>query len=99
MSKAKFDSLPKAGQDAIVKNSGMAIAKLFSDNISAYNAKLMKKLEDDPKHTVVIPSKADKDAAQPIFDSVINAWLTKSPDNKPMLDLVQTEIAAVRAGK
>ena len=99
MSKAKFDSLPKAGQDAIVKNSGMAIAKLFSDNISAYNAKLMKKLEDDPKHTVVMPSKADTDAAQPIFDSAINTWLAKSPDNKLMFDLVQAEIAVARAGK
>jgi len=97
MSKAKFDSLPKAGQDALLKNSGMALAKLFSDSISTYNASLMKKLEDTPQQTIVMPSQADMDAAKPIFDTVINAWLAKSPNNKRMFELVQAEIAAVRA--
>jgi len=99
MNKSKFESLPKAAQDAIIKNSDMGIANLFSDNITKYNEELMKKLAGNPQDTIVTPSQADMDATQPLFDSVINAWLAKSPRNKELLDAARAEIAAVRAGK
>lgn len=99
MSRAKFNTLPKVAQDAIMKNSGMAIAKMFSDSITAYNDKLLKELAADPKNKLIEPSQADIAAAQPAFDSVINAWAAKSPENKQLLADVRAEIAAVRAGK
>lgn len=99
MNKAKFDSLPKAGQEAIRKHSGLWMAKLFSTSITTYNNQLMKKLSDDPKRTVIFPTPADQNAAQMVFNGVISAWAAKSERNKQLLQRVRDEIAAVRAGK
>jgi len=99
MSRAKFNGLPKPVQDAIVKNSGMAIANSFSDRITKYNETLMQKLAANPQDTIVTPSQADTDATQPIFNRVIDAWVAKSPRNKELLELARAEITAVRDGK
>ena len=99
MNKSKFDSLPKPAQDAIIKHSGMWTANLFNANITTYNAELVKRLADDPKRTLVTPSAADLASAQIAFNSVIKTWTEKSPRNKQLLELVQGELAAVRAGK
>jgi TRAP-type C4-dicarboxylate transport system substrate-binding protein len=99
MNRTKFNSLPKAGQDAILKYSGMWTAHQFATNITAYNEGLMKKLTSDPARTIVTPTPADADTAQAAFDKVIDTWAAKSPGNKKMLELVRAEIAAVRTGK
>ena len=99
MNKKKFDSLPKAGQDAIRKHSGMWTAQRFNDGIGAYNDSVVKQLQADPKRRVVFPSQADLDAMKPAFKSVIDAWTAKSPRNKELLSIVEAEIANVRAGR
>lgn len=99
MNKAKFNSLPKAGQDAIRKHSGLWMAQLFDTTTTTYNSTLMKKLIDDSKRSVVFPTQSDLAAAQPAFNAVINAWVAKSARNKQSLELVRNEIVAVRAGK
>jgi TRAP-type C4-dicarboxylate transport system substrate-binding protein len=99
MNKAKFDSLPKAGQDAIRKHSGLWIAQLFDTSITAYNNELMKTLTGDPKRSVVFPSSADEAVIQRAFNTVVDAWVAQSPHHKQLLGLVTEEIAAVRAGK
>ncbi len=99
MNKKKFDALPKQAQDAIRKYSGDWTAVRFNEGIGAYNDSLVKQLEADPKRKVVFPSQAELDAMQPAFKSVIDAWVAKAPRNKELLDMVQAEIARVRAGK
>ena len=99
MNKKKFDSLPKAGQDAIRKYSGEWTAARFNTGIGEYNASLVKQLQADPKRKVVFPSQQELDAMQPAFRSVIEAWAAKSPRNKELLGHVQAELATLRGGK
>jgi TRAP-type C4-dicarboxylate transport system substrate-binding protein len=99
MNRKKFDSLPKAGQDAIRKYSGEWTAALFNKGIGDYNDSLVKQLLADSKRKVVFPSQAELDSMQPVFRSVIEAWASKSPRNKELLAMMQAEIASVRAGK
>ena len=99
MNRKKFDSLPKAGQDAIRKYSGDWTAARFNEGVGAYNDTVVKQLQEDPKRKVVFPPPADLEAMQPAFKSVIDAWLAKSPRNKELLTMVEAEIANVRAGR
>lgn len=99
MNRKKFDSLPKAAQDAIRKYSGDWTAARFNDGVGAYNDTVIKQLQEDSKRKVVFPPQADLDAMQPAFKSVIDAWTAKSPRNKELLALVEAEIANVRAGR
>ncbi len=99
MNRKKFDSLPKAGQDAIRKYSGDWTAARFNEGVGAYNDSVIKQLEADPKRKVVFPPQADLDAMQPAFKSVVDTWTAKSPRNKELLALVEAEIANVRAGR
>ena len=99
MNKKKFDSLPKAGQDAIRKYSGEWTAARFNKGIGDYNDSLVKQLQADPKRKVVFPSQAELDSMQPAFKGVIDAWSAKSPRNKELLGLLQAEISSIRSGK
>jgi len=99
MNRKKFDSLPKSAQDAISKYSGEWTAARFNQYVGAYNDKVIKDLQADPKRKVVIPTQADLDAMQPAFKSVIDAWLAKSPRHKELLALVEAEVVKVRASR
>lgn len=99
MNRKKFDSLPKAAQDAIRKYSGDWTAARFNEGVGAYNDSVIKQLQEDSKRKVVFPPQADLDAMQPAFKSVIDAWTAKSPRNRELLALVEAEIANVRAGR
>jgi TRAP-type C4-dicarboxylate transport system substrate-binding protein len=99
MNKKKFDSLPKAGQDAIRKYGPEWTAPRFNKGIGDYNDSLVKQLQADPKRKVVFPSQAELDGMQPVFKGVIDAWAAKTPRNKELLGLVQGEIANFRSGK
>jgi TRAP-type C4-dicarboxylate transport system substrate-binding protein len=97
--KKKFDSLPKAGQDAIRKYSGEWTAARFNDGIGAYNDSLVKQLQDDGKRKVIFPSDAELAQTRTLFQPVITEWAAKSPRNQELLKLVEGEIARVRAGR
>lgn len=99
MNKAKFASLPKAGQDAIRKFSGGWTAERWINGIGAYNETLVKQLQADAKRKVVMPGAAEHEAIQKQFKPIIDAFAAKSPRNKEMLAQVEAEIAALRAGK
>jgi TRAP-type transport system periplasmic protein len=99
MNKKKFDSLPKAGQDAIRKYSGEWTAARFNKGIGDYNDSLVKQLQADPKRKVTFPSQSELDSMQPAFKTVIDGWAAKAPRNRELLGLVQAEIANVRAGR
>lgn len=99
MNREKFESLPQAGQDAILKYSGLWTAERFIDSITAYNDSLVEKLKADPNRTVSFPPQSDFEAIQPTFDRIIETWAAASPRNQELLDIVRAEIAAIRAGQ
>src|SRR4051794_6223778 len=92
MNRKTFDSLPKAGQDAIRKYDMDYINKLYIDSMLEYDASLVKKLQSDPKRKVVFPDAADQKAAQAAFEPVIKAWAGKSPRHAEIYQALQTEL-------
>jgi len=98
MNKKKFDSLPKAAQDIIRKFSGDGFAARFAETFVADDDRVMGQLKSDPKRTVIFPSSRDFDTAQAVFQSVIDEWAAKSPHNRQLLTIVETEIAKLRSG-
>src|SRR3954467_10038240 len=99
MNKQKFESLPKAGQDAIRKYDMDYINKLYIDSMLEYDSSLVKKLESDPKRKVVFPDAADQKAAQVAFEPVIKAWTAKSPRNAELYKALVSEIDKDRGGR
>jgi TRAP-type C4-dicarboxylate transport system substrate-binding protein len=99
MNKQKFDSLPKAGQDIIRKFSGEWLAARFAETFDVNNELVVEQLKSEPKRTVIVPSQSDIDKAQTAFKTVIADWQAKNPQNVVLLNLLQAEIAKVRAGR
>jgi TRAP-type C4-dicarboxylate transport system substrate-binding protein len=99
MNRKKFESLPKAGQDAIRKHDMNWINQLYLDSMLEYDSALVKRLQDDPKRKVVFPDAADHKAAQAAFDPVIKAWVAKNPRNPELYKAVTAAIDKARTGK
>jgi TRAP-type C4-dicarboxylate transport system substrate-binding protein len=97
MNKNKFDSLPKAGQDLIRKFSGDRFAAHFAETFIANDDRVMEQFKSDPKRTLIFPSQRDLDTAQTTFQKVIDEWQAKSPHNRELLTIVETEIAKLRS--
>jgi TRAP-type C4-dicarboxylate transport system substrate-binding protein len=97
MSKAKFESLPKAGQAVIRKYSGMWLMERFLDADELYNAALVQQLKSDPQRTVMFPSQAETDVAKEAFRAVRNEWADASPHHRQLLTAVETEITKLRS--
>ena len=99
MNKKSFEALPKAAQDAIRSHSLDWINKLYIDSMLVYDKELIDRLKADQKRKVVFPDEADSAAAQAAFDSVIQAWVKKSPRNAEIYKATVAEIEKYRAGK
>ena len=72
---------------------------LYIKSMLAYDAELTKRMEDDPKRTVVHPSPADQEAAQKAMEPVRAAWIKKSPRHAELYKQVIAERDKVRAKK
>lgn len=99
MNRKKFESLPKAGQDAIRKFSGDWIMARFNASQGPYYAKLIQQLKADPKRLVVEPSDAEVARIQAKFKPVIEEWSARSPRHRELLQLLEQEITLVRSGR
>jgi TRAP-type transport system periplasmic protein len=99
MNRKKFESLPKAGQDAIRKYDMDWINKLYIDSMLEYDASLVKRLQSDPKRKVVFPNAADQKAAQAAFEPVIKAWAGRSPRHGEVYKALVAELAKERGRK
>jgi TRAP-type C4-dicarboxylate transport system substrate-binding protein len=98
MNRRKFESLPKAGQDAIRKYSGEATTARFIDTYDANNVQAMDELRSDPNRRVIVPLRSELDMLQTMFQAAIETWRRDSPRNAQLLELVETEIAKERSG-
>src|SRR5437868_8299806 len=99
MNRKVFESLPKAGQDAIRKYDMDYINKLYVDSMLEYDSSLVNKLQSDPKRKVVFPDAADQKAAQLAFEPVIKAWTARSPRHAEVYKALTAEIDKDRGGR
>jgi TRAP-type C4-dicarboxylate transport system substrate-binding protein len=97
MSRAKFDSMPKAAQEVIAKYALAWIDDFYIKELGTYNDELIGKFKADPKRTVTVPSQADLAAIQPIYQKVTAEWIAKSPQNAELLTKVRELLAKIRA--
>jgi TRAP-type C4-dicarboxylate transport system substrate-binding protein len=99
MNRKKFDGLPEQAKDIIRKNGAKWQLASFLRSRDAVGGESIEQLKSNPKRKVIYPSQPDLDTAQAAFQSVIDEWVSKSPDNRKQLELVKTEIAKLRAGR
>jgi TRAP-type C4-dicarboxylate transport system substrate-binding protein len=99
MSRAKFESLPKAGQDVIRKYSGAWLTQRFVDEDEVYNTALIEQLKSDPLRTVIFPSESEIEVAKEAFRAVRAEWADASPHHRLLLNTVDAEIQKFRAGR
>ncbi|MGH7002392.1 MAG: TRAP transporter substrate-binding protein [Alphaproteobacteria bacterium] len=99
MNRKVFESLPKAGQDAIRTHSMEWINKLYIESMLEYDKALIERLKSDSKRTVVFPDAAEHEAARTAFEPVIKTWAAKSPRNAEIYRAAIAEIQKVRSGK
>ena len=99
MSRKKFDSLPAAAQALIRKYSGEWTAAAWIASFGASEQRSLDKIKSDPTRKVVEPSPADREAAQRIYQSVIETWAAKDTRNRKLLTLIKAEIAKIRSAK
>jgi TRAP-type C4-dicarboxylate transport system substrate-binding protein len=98
MNKKRYDALPEAVRAAMKRNGGEALGNQFTEHVGAYNAELLKRLQDDPKHHVIFPTEAEQEAARRQLAVVSDTWVAKSPRHKELKTAVDAEIARVRKG-
>jgi len=98
MNRKKFDSLPKTGQDVIREFSGESFAKRFAAAFVANDDRVIEQFRSDPNRTVIFPSQRDLDVAQATYRRVIDEWQARTPRNRELLRMVESEIAKLPPG-
>ncbi|MGE5146132.1 MAG: TRAP transporter substrate-binding protein [Candidatus Eiseniibacteriota bacterium] len=98
MNKAKYDALPQAAKDAIMKYRGEPLSKAFGDMVIKRNNQLIAEWSKDKKHHVVRLNDAGEAEFMTTVAPVIAAWESKNPRHKQLLDGLQTELGRIRSG-
>jgi TRAP-type C4-dicarboxylate transport system substrate-binding protein len=99
MNRKKLDSLPESAQGVIRKYSGGWIAARFIERWQVLEKEAVAQIESDPRRMVAFPSRKDLQTAQAVFKSVDEEWAAKSPRNRELLRLVETELTKIRAAR
>ena len=99
MNRKKFDSLPEAARDIIRKHSGEWPLPAFLQSFDAVSSQVMEQLASNSHRKIVYPSQTDLDTAKAAFKAFVDEWVARSPHNQMQLEIVQTEIAKLRASQ
>ncbi len=99
MTKVKYDSLPQAAKGALDK---LAYEKLSRD-VGALHDSITEqwrtRVKTEKGHVMLDLTEQQTAEFDAAVKPVIDAWLAKDPKNKDLLAALQTELAAIRAGK
>jgi TRAP-type C4-dicarboxylate transport system substrate-binding protein len=99
MNRKRFDSLPRPAQDIIRKYSGAWVAERFIETYEVAVAQVMKQLKSEPNRKLTFPTQSDLDVAHAAFKAVIAEWAAASPHHRELLELVKSDIAALRSSR
>ena len=99
MNKKRYESLPKAGRDAIDKNSGELSSVRFGKLHDKINSSLLAKYSKASDHKVVVPAGEDLKRLNAIQTQVVADWGKKSARNAKLIEAVKAEVRNIRAGK
>lgn len=99
MNRRTFDSLPEQAQDIIRKHSGEWPLASFLKSYDAVDSQVMERLASNPKRNIVHPSQSDLLSAKAAFKSFTDEWAASNLNNRKQLEIVQNEIAKLRASQ
>jgi TRAP-type C4-dicarboxylate transport system substrate-binding protein len=99
MNRRKFDSLPVEAQDIIRRHSGEWPLTSFLQSGDAANGEVMEKLAANSHRRVVYPSPTDLGTANAAFKAVVDEWAARSPHHQLLLEMVESELAKLRASQ
>lgn len=96
MNKKKFYSLPKKGQDAILKHRGMPMSLSWGKTQREATERVIQKWQGNKKGSVVIASPEEeakfRETTQPIIDRYVN----EHPNGAKLVDTLRAELKAFR---
>jgi TRAP-type C4-dicarboxylate transport system substrate-binding protein len=99
MNRNKFESLPEQAQNVIRKHSGEWPLASFVQSFDAVNQQVMEQLASNSHRKIVFPLQTDRDTAKAAFQAFVDEWAAKNPNNRKQLEIVQAEIAKLRASQ
>ena len=97
MNRKKFDSLPAAAQALIRKFNGERAAAIWFESFRGIEQRSLDKIKSDAAQKVIEPSPADREAAQRVYKSLMDAWAAKSARNRELLKTIEADLATIRS--
>lgn len=97
MNRKKFESMPKAAQDVILKYSPGFINDIYVKNLSAFNDDAIGQFRADKKRTVVTPSEADLKVISAASEKVTAEWAAKDAHNAQLLAKARDILNQIRS--
>jgi TRAP-type C4-dicarboxylate transport system substrate-binding protein len=99
MNRKTFEGLPGEGQDVIRRYSGEWLAERYISFSEAENKLAIDSLKSEPNRKVVLPSEADRERVEEVFEDAIEEWRTADPRHGDLLATVETELSTLRSGQ
>ena len=96
ISKAKFDSMPVAAQDILMKHSGMSLVTFYAKTWDAWNDGIEKRLRDDPSHTHIDLNAEQIEVWKKALESATQEWLKTNPKFPAVLEMYREEVVKAR---
>ncbi|HUI98031.1 MAG TPA: TRAP transporter substrate-binding protein DctP [Xanthobacteraceae bacterium] len=97
MNRRVFDGLPEEARRIIRKYSGEWAAARFIEVYRRANAETLAQIRADARRNVVVPTRADAEAAGRVFKSVARDWVDGDTYRRGLLRTVEKELAQIRA--
>lgn len=99
MTKAKYESLPKAAKEALDKLAYEKLSREVGELHDSITNQWRTRVKTEKGHVMLEVNEQQTAEFNAAVKPVIDAWLAKDPKNKELLAALQTELAAIRAGK
>ncbi len=96
MNKKKFDSMPAAAQDILMKHSGLDLLVFYAKAWDKYNDGIEKRIRADASHTNIDLTDAEAAEWKKALDAATQTWLGTNPKFPATLDLYKAEVEHAR---
>jgi TRAP-type C4-dicarboxylate transport system substrate-binding protein len=99
MSKKKYESLSSEARALLDKNTGEPWTRRWGERNTQITKEFIKEWEQNPKHTVYLPSFNEMEQWKAKFAPVIESFKKENPKGEDLLKAYAAEIAKIRAEK
>jgi len=97
MNRRVFDGLPDPAKQIIRRYSGEWAAARFADAYARINREAITQLKSDARRQVVVPSRADGEAARRVFKAIAHEWADGDVHRRELLQRMEKELAVLRS--